>query len=446
MDSRTNGHRDPSEDPAGPGRPRLPADGRAPRRSSVDSLRAADQLARLEARIREFHRNLDALESAPAGSDSAARADPGSRTGAGPTAGTDSDLLVRRAAAAARLAVSSGETPIRRGESEPGADGDRHRNGNSAGPPRPPGTPPPAVSNGDTGHRRRRSDRSSDPLTPQRRIDSLRPNARRLTAARPVAPTPAAEPADSARATAERIRREAESGAQQLRQDAEHEADRIRDSAEREMQELWQALESEVQTIQTEISQRVDALAVRMEAVSREADLMRVLAEEEAEQIHHSALDEADQIRALASHDADDLLSLAEREAHALIAEARSQGETLLAEAEARLEFLGVAPEPDSAAPAAGTGSLGMGERSAAERIAEQIREATAALTRRVSRAVEDPSPTRVREIRGPAIVPASIRELLDGLVSAVSLIERSLIGLADLLGDTLGAEPPENR
>ena len=45
------------------------------------------------------------------------------------------------------------------------------------------------------------------------------------------------------------------------------------------------------------------------------------------------------------------------------------------------------------------------------------------------------------REIRSPGAIPGSIREVLDGLVSAVSLIERSLTGLAELLGDTLGAD-----
>jgi hypothetical protein len=423
----------------------------------VDSLRAADQLARLEARIREFHRNLDTLEGAPASSGAAPPIDGAiPQTSAVPRAGdhADADDLVRRAAASARLAVSDGEATLRSGEpgggigAEPSRNGSSHRstpgNGN--------GSPPPAMTNGDTGHRRRRSDRTSDAMVGQRRIDALRPefraptDGRRLSGVVAPEPEPRPRPRPAAHAIAERIRREAESEADYLRQVAELEADQIRDVAELEMQELWQALESEVQAIQVEISRRVDILAARMEAVGREAEDMRVLAEEEAEQIHHAALAEADQVRALASRDAEELLGLAEREAHSLIAEARGQVEMLLERTQLRSPLREPASEQPGAAPTAAPSAPRTSDRNAADRIAEQIRDATAALTRRVSRTVEDPPPTRGREIRGPAIVPASVRELLDGLLSAVSLIERSLNGLADLLGDTLGAEPPEDR
>ncbi len=409
MDPHANGHDDDGPD-APPARPRLRGDGRPASPSSAQSLRAADQLARLEARIREFHANLDALD---AGAPEREPTEPPSpRTSA--EAGAVADDLVRRAAAAARAASIGTHV-----------NGHGNGNGNIDAAPKSdaPNGDAPAASIGDIGQRRRRSDRADGPFSAQRRIDALRPEPRGSDGfgPPPANPAPAAPPPSTleARVHAEEIQQEAERRAERLHRDAAREAAQIRQTAEQEMQELWQALEAEVEAIQTAISERVDSLAERMEAVGREAEHMHSTAVAEAERLRASAAADAAEIRRLASEDAEELLSIAEREAHALIAQARNQAEAILAPA----------PEPDA-----------LPERNAAERIAEQIRDATAALTRRVSRAVED-SPNVAREIRSPGAIPGSIREVLDGLVSAVSLIERSLTGLAELLGDTLGAD-----
>ncbi len=387
MDPRTNGHGDEDRLEPEPERPRAPRESRPLRSSHAESLRAADQLARLEARIRDFHRNLESLDAAEANVSGLSR-----RTAEAHAA---ADSLVSRAAAAARLAVAAGE-PVR----DDAAASER------------------------ADRRRRRSDPGAgEPSAAQRRIDALRPDAQvPIGDASPAQPDRGPKPPvppqlpDPAVA-ADRIRQDAEDRAQQLLRDAARDAAGIRQEAEQEMQLLWEALEAEVETIQTEISQRVDRLAGRMETVSWDA-----------EQIRAEALADAERIRQDATGEAEALLAVAEREAHALLAEARSQADALIARE-----------------PLAHHASAAATERSAAERLAEQIREATAALTRRVIRVGEDVAST-AREIRGPASVPGSIREVLDGLGAAVALIERSLSGLAELLGDTLGSDGSDER
>jgi hypothetical protein len=457
MEPRTNGHGDDhrraeSDREGAVERPRLYSDGPPPQRSTAHSLRAADQLARLEARIREFHRNLESLDVAEADVARPSRLTPeadAERPRSTAEAHAAADSLVTRAAAAARLAASSGAhatntTNTNTNPTNTNPTNTNPTNTNTREPADP--TPTPAVTK--SGERPGRPDgRAEGPFSARRRIDALRPEtgAHPRTAPAPTSRTPAAlDAVAEAQIIAERILRDAEGRAEQLRADAERDASEIRRGVESEMEDLWAALETEIQTIQSEISRRVDHLVGRMEAVGQATEQIRRAATVEAEQIRAEAVADAALVHAAASDDVEELLIVAEREAHgllaeahaqadALIAEARAQADTRLADARAQADTRVAQPDPVIRTSAQAESGPPLIERNAAERLAEQIREATAALSRRVSRAGGDVHSV-AREICSPATVPNSIREVLAGLGTAVSLIERSLAGLAEVL------------